>query len=105
MNILRLSCKTGEGMQQLETAITFKVMNAEIDQGQNLIAINARHQNCLHRASDSLQRAIPMLNDSGDLTLISIELREALDSLGEISGKIDSDDILGVIFSRFCIGK
>jgi tRNA modification GTPase len=53
----------------------------------------------------ALERAIPMLEQAQDLTLVSIELRDAMDALGEISGKIDSDDILGVIFSRFCIGK
>ena len=104
-DILRLSCMTGDGLDKLETAIASVVMREAFDQGQNMIAINARHQHCLRRAADSLQLALSLLRQNDDLTLASIELREALDALGEISGKIDSDDILGVIFSRFCIGK
>jgi tRNA modification GTPase len=40
-----------------------------------------------------------------DPALAAIELREALDALGEIPGRVDTEDLLGVIFSRFCIGK
>jgi tRNA modification GTPase len=92
-------------MQDLERAIVATVMNQSMDHGESLVAINARHQDCLRRSMVALERAIPMLEQAQDLTLVSIELRDAMDALGEISGKIDSDDILGVIFSRFCIGK
>jgi tRNA modification GTPase len=102
---LRISCKTGAGMQDLEGAIVATVMHQSLDHGESLVAINARHQDCLRRSMVALERAIPMLEQAQDLTLVSIELRDAMDALGEISGKIDSDDILGVIFSRFCIGK
>jgi tRNA modification GTPase len=102
---LRISCKTGAGMQELEGAIVATVMHQSLDHGESLVAINARHQDCLRRSMVALERAIPMLEQAQDLTLVSIELRDAMDALGEISGKIDSDDILGVIFSRFCIGK
>jgi tRNA modification GTPase len=102
---LRISCKTGSGMKELEQAIVETVMLQSMDHGDSLVAINARHQDCLRRCMAALDHAIPMLQQSQDLTLVSIELRDAMDALGEISGKIDSDDILGVIFSRFCIGK
>lgn len=102
---LRISCKTGAGLQDLEKKIVEMVMQQSMDHGESLVAINARHQDCLRRSMAALDHAIPMLQQAEDLTLVSIELREAMDALGEISGKIDSDDILGVIFSRFCIGK
>ncbi|MFM2220747.1 MAG: tRNA uridine-5-carboxymethylaminomethyl(34) synthesis GTPase MnmE [Verrucomicrobiota bacterium] len=102
---IRLSCHTSTGMEELERAITSMMLDQTIDNGQSLISINARHQDCLRRAVHSLEQSLGMLQCSEDLTLISIELRHAMDSLGEIAGKIDSDDILGVIFSRFCIGK
>lgn len=102
---IRISCHTGSGLENLEQAITAIMVDRSMDDGQSLISINARHQDCLRRALQSIEETLPRLQAGEDLTLISIELRNAMDSLGEIAGKIDSDDILGVIFSRFCIGK
>ncbi len=102
---LRISCLHGSGFDALEEALKTTLMHQSLDEGQSLVSINARHQDCLHRAQQSLHTALSQLQRGEDLTLVSIELREAMDALGEISGKIDSDDILGVIFSRFCIGK
>jgi tRNA modification GTPase len=105
VDAIRISCLTGSGMENLEHAITAMMMDRAMDDGQSLISINARHQDCLRRALQSMEDTLPQLQAGEDLTLISIELRNAMDALGEIAGKIDSDDILGVIFSRFCIGK
>jgi tRNA modification GTPase len=102
---VRISCKTGAGFDHLEQAIANTVMEHALDDGVSLVSINARHQDCLRRALADLESALPQLQAGEDLTLISIELRSAMDALGEIAGKIDADDILGVIFSRFCIGK
>ena len=70
------------------------------------MAINARHQASLQRAKASLQVALALLeNPANPIELAAIDLREALDALGEIPGKVDTEDLLGVVFSRFCIGK
>lgn len=102
---IAISCLNGDGLTQLGETIRDTVFQQNFDHGQSIVAINARHKHCLQRATEALECALVMLESQQDLTLVSIELREAMDSLGEISGKIDSDDILGVIFSRFCIGK
>ncbi|MFM2169884.1 MAG: tRNA uridine-5-carboxymethylaminomethyl(34) synthesis GTPase MnmE [Verrucomicrobiota bacterium] len=102
---LRISCLSGSGMEQLEEAIASLMLDRTMDDGHSLVSINARHQDCLRRALLSIEQTLPALKREEDLTLISIELRSAMHALGEIAGKIDSDDILGVIFSRFCIGK
>ncbi len=101
----RISCLTGKGMESLEHAITTLMLQQNFDNGESLVSINVRHQDCLRRAVHSVEQSLHMLRMGEDLTLVSIELRSAMDSLGEIAGKIDADDILGVIFSRFCIGK
>jgi tRNA modification GTPase len=66
---------------------------------------NIRHKTALDKTSSSLERALGLLSAGQPLELFSIELREALDSLGEITGIVTADDILEKIFSTFCIGK
>ena len=75
------------------------------DTGSALIAINVRHQDCLRRAESGLQETLAMLSAGEEPEFISLPLREALMAVGEIAGRIDTEDILGSIFGQFCIGK
>ncbi len=102
---VRLSCTTGEGFDALSTAIRESLHFGDIDWGDQTIAINARHQASLDAARTALAAALELLEAGEDPELAAIDLREALDALGEIPGRVDTEDLLGVIFSRFCIGK
>jgi tRNA modification GTPase len=103
---VRLSCTHGEGFDELSDRIRDALHFNDADWGEHAIAINVRHQASLQRARDSLLAALKLLDDpSSDTELAAIDLREALDALGEIPGKVDTEDLLGVIFSSFCIGK
>ena len=103
---VRLSCTSGAGFEALSTAIRDALHFGEVDWGEHAVAINARHQTSLLAARVGLLAALDLLDDpAGDPELAAIDLREALDALGEIPGRVDTDDLLGVIFSRFCIGK
>jgi tRNA modification GTPase len=102
---VRLSCTLGEGFDGLSAAIRDSLHFSETDWGEHAVAINARHQASLQLARTSLLAALELLNDASDPELAAIDLREALDALGEIPGKVDTEDLLGVIFSSFCIGK
>ncbi len=73
--------------------------------GQSLAAINSRHQALLESARASLESAAELVQANEPPELAAIELRAALDFLGRIVGNADTEDILGEIFSRFCIGK
>ena len=103
---LGLSCASGEGFSQLEAAIMEVLHFGTSEWGEHAVAINARHQGCLERARRALGAAIELLQPGRtDSELAALDLREALDALGEVVGRIDTEDLLGVIFSSFCIGK
>ncbi len=103
---VRLSCATGDGFDALSNAIRNTLHFSEADWGEHAVAINARHQASLQFARTALTGALALLGDSSaDPELAAIDLREALDALGEIPGRVDTEDLLGVIFSSFCIGK
>lgn len=103
---IRLSCSNGEGFDLLADAVRDALHFNEADWGEHAIAINIRHQASLQHSRTCMIEALKLLeNGSGDPELAAIDIREALDALGEITGRVDSEDLLGVIFSRFCIGK
>lgn len=64
-----------------------------------------RHQEALHRASQSLRDALDLLDTGAAAELLAAELHIALDALGSITGRIAPDDVLGRVFAAFCIGK
>lgn len=100
-----ISCLTGEGVDELVTMIVAKARRDQPTDAPMLAAINARHQACLQRARSNLQEAEEKLRNRVDPELIAVPLREALDAVGEVVGTVDTEEILGEIFSTFCIGK
>jgi tRNA modification GTPase len=70
-----------------------------------MIAINARHQACLQSAANYLDAARGAIDQRLSPEFIAIELRAALDAVGDIAGRLDAEELLGEIFSTFCIGK
>jgi tRNA modification GTPase len=102
---VRMSCVTGEGFDRLATAIRESLHFGMAEWGDHAVAINARHQDCLARARRAIDTALPLLEPPADPELAAVDLRDALDALGDITGRVDTEDLLGVIFSTFCIGK
>ncbi len=95
----------GTGIDTLVDAIVTKARGDRPIDTPMLAAINARHQACLKRAAESLHQAAAELQKSAPPELAAVPLREALDAVGEVTGAADIEDILGKIFSTFCIGK
>jgi len=105
LEALPISCRTGDGLEELRQAIHDRVVGNHRFLERPTAAVNARHRDCLQKTIASLEQGIVSLKDGLSPEFISIELREALDYLGEIVGKIDTEQLLDRIFANFCIGK
>ncbi len=100
--ILRVSARTGAGLQSLAQWLHAEMGDAET--GGGTFTARRRHVDALRRASEELRAAGGALAD-GMLDLAAEALRASHDALGEVTGRVRPDDLLGHIFSTFCIGK
>jgi tRNA modification GTPase len=100
-----MSAKTGMGIEVVKSALRAQLVSGGFEAGESLMVTNARHRDALRRASISLDQALESVRGGMAGELISIDVRAAADALGEITGAITTDEILGRIFSEFCVGK
>lgn len=99
-----ISAKYEEGISDLETKLT-SLANIPLFGEQDVIVTNLRHYEALENAHAAITRVIEGLNSGISSDFLSQDIRECMHYLGEITGQISTDDILGNIFSKFCIGK
>jgi tRNA modification GTPase len=100
-----ISAKTGWGVETVKSAIRAQLMSEEFEAADGVAVTNVRHRDALRRAGESLGQALESVQWGAAGELVSIDVRAAADALGEITGAITTDEILGRIFSEFCIGK
>ncbi len=101
-----ISAKTGENMKELQVKIVNKAKNLiKSDINSEIIITNVRHKNCLLKSCEYLVNAKNQILSNRGNELISFEIRGAIKSIAEITGKVTNVDILNNIFSKFCIGK
>ncbi|NLC67654.1 MAG: tRNA uridine-5-carboxymethylaminomethyl(34) synthesis GTPase MnmE [Clostridiaceae bacterium] len=103
--VIKSSMKDGRGMEELEKEISRLFMEGEIEAGIEGIMTNVRHASLVEKALNSVNDAISAYHANITLDCIAIDIRNAVNYLGEITGENISDEILERIFSRFCIGK
>jgi tRNA modification GTPase len=103
--VVDVSCRTGAGIELLKDRIKDLVWSGEIKTEMLEVMINARHQDALQRARTAARRTIEVLRSGETLELAALELRIAVNAVGEIVGKTTTEDLLDTIFSQFCIGK
>ena len=105
MEAVHVSCRTEAGLEALADAIYRRVTGGQVAWNDAAPAINARHQTCLQRARAALEAGRAALAAGISAEFAALDLRSALDATGEIVGAVDTEEILGRIFSTFCIGK
>jgi tRNA modification GTPase len=101
---LVVSAKSKEGLEALLQKLSELTAWSTTSASQTIVT-NARHADALRRTLEALQRSLDAVALSIPGDLLAQDLRVALDSLGEITGTISTDDLLANIFSKFCIGK
>ena len=102
---LAISAKFGTGINELEQAI-YDAADIPTLSDSDVIVINARHYDALTRAHQSLTRVISGLQQGISGDLLSEDLRDVLNILSEINGgQITTNEVLGNIFKKFCVGK
>lgn len=102
---VRLSCLQSSGVEELVEAIFVRIVGGGAAHRDWSVAINARHADALHRARGLAEAARGALTEGLSPEFVAEELRGALGAVGEIVGQTEHEEILGKIFSTFCIGK
>jgi tRNA modification GTPase len=102
---VEVSCRTGQGIEALKDAVRNQVWAGKIGNEMLEVMINSRHQAALQRARTALTTAGQSLRAGATLELVAVDLRIAVNAVGEIVGKTSTEDLLDSIFSQFCIGK
>lgn len=101
---LPISAKTTDNLPALQTALYELVASGSLQTEQTLVS-NSRHYEALQKALESLHAVLEGLDVGMSGDFLAMDIRHCLNYLGEITGEISTDDLLGNIFSRFCIGK
>jgi tRNA modification GTPase len=115
--ILRISAKTGDGLDLLKKAIidvgighAIKARGersaiGQLEGSNGVIVTNLRHKVAIDNALNALNNASAAIQSSLPLEIVAMEMRDGLDRVGEVVGAVTTEDILNRIFSEFCIGK
>ena len=102
---IRISALKEIGLDELKNEMVKLITRGRVPLSESPIAINARHKDALKRALESLRFAIESVDQGMPPEIVAVDLRGALDCLGEIVGAVTTEEVLDRIFSQFCIGK
>ncbi|MFT7588087.1 MAG: tRNA modification GTPase [Limisphaerales bacterium] len=103
-HVFWISAEDKKGLETLRTALLQTVLRNQTSAGETVVA-NVRHYNALRQADESLEEVLRGLGDNLSGELVALDINRALSYLGEITGEVTNDEVLGAIFGKFCIGK
>lgn len=104
-DVIMMSVIENKGIDELSNKIEKMILSGNIQGKESGIVTNFRHYEAFYRAQQSISGAIESLNIDMPLDIIELDLNDAYQSLGEISGKTVSTDVINRIFQKFCLGK
>jgi len=101
-----ISTLTGDGIEHLRSTIRDTFLHGRAVDGRDFVVVSqARHRDALAKAHGALQQFGASLAAGVELAVLAWEIREVLSAVGEVTGETTPDEVLDLIFSRFCIGK
>lgn len=100
-----ISAVTGLGLEELRDRIYQAILHGVGNLAETRLAINARHRACLLHAREGLEAGRQALAEGLSPEYAAVDLRAAMHHIGDIAGHADTEELLGEIFSTFCIGK
>ena len=103
--VINISLKNNEGLERIYKSLVKMFNLNQINLDNELTITNIRHQELINKAIESTRMALNDLNNSMPIDIISINIKEILEHLGEITGDNVSEDIIKRIFAKFCLGK
>lgn len=103
-DFIKISAVENQNIQELKNELSSYVEQLKASEN-NVVITNQRHFEALQKSLDAVNKVKEAINFQISTELLAYELRNALEHLGEISGEVTNDEILGNIFSKFCIGK
>ena len=104
-NIIEISTKTLSGIEKLEDKIECMFNQNELDVDNEIVVTNIRHKDLITKARLQIEHIKEALKSGIPIDMISIELQNAVQFLGEITGETVSEDVVNGIFKKFCVGK
>lgn len=103
---MKISAKENRGIDEMEDEIYRYVIAGQVeDSSQKIVITNVRHRSALEKTKQAVENIFETLDMGLPMDLIAVDLKEALDSLSEVTGEISNEDLLDHIFSNFCVGK
>lgn len=100
-----ISITKKRGLEKLKNKMVAAVMKKGVTGKENIIITNTRHKDRLQKAGEAIERAVASIDKGMSEEFTAVDVREALDHIGEITGRVSTEDILNKIFAEFCIGK
>ena len=105
-SFINISAKESIGISDMEEQIYDLIVRGTVENSsKKLIITNIRHKTALEKTKDAIKNIFETINMGLPMDLIAVDLKEALDSLSEVTGEISTEDLLDHVFKNFCVGK
>ena len=103
--VISISAKEEQGIRDLEEKVKEMFLKGDISFNDQIYITNVRQKNSLVEAKDSMEKVVGSIEDGMPEDFYSIDLMDAYESLGNITGESVGEDLINEIFSKFCMGK